>query len=69
MAIERNSPAEAAKLQVGDVIQAVNDCPVTTAETLQNLLDENGINHKMQLSVERQNQSIEVTVKPQPLPV
>ena len=69
MAIERNSPAEDAKLQIGDVIQAVNDRPVITAETLQNILDENGINHRMKLQVERQNQSIEVTVKPQPLPV
>ena len=69
MTIERNSPAAAAKLQVGDVIQAVNDLPVTTAETLQNILDENGINHRMKLQVERQNQSIELTVKPQPFPV
>ena len=69
MLVERDSPAANAGLQVGDVIQAVNDRPVTTAETLQNLLDENGINHKMQLLVKRQNQSIEVTVKPQPLPV
>ena len=69
MAIEPNSPASAAKLQVGDVIQAVNDRSVTTAETLQKLLDENGIDRKMKLSVERQNESIEVTVKPQSLPV
>ena len=69
MAIEPNSPASAAKLQVGDVIQAVNDRSVTTAETLQQLLDENGIDRRMKLSVERQNESIEVTVKPQSLPV
>ena len=69
MAIEPNSPASAAKLRVGDVIQAVNDVPVTTAETLQQLLDENGIDRRMKLSVERQNESIEVTVKPQSLPV
>ena len=69
MAIEPNSPASAARLQVGDVIQAVNDVPVTTAETLQQLLDENGIDRRMKLSVERQNESIEVTVKPQSLPV
>ena len=69
MAIEPNSPAEAAKLQVGDVIQAVNDVPVTTAETLQELLDENGIDRKMKLSVERHNESVEVTLRPQSLPV
>ena len=68
MEIEPNSPASAAKLQAGDVIQAVNDRPVTTAETLQQLLDENGIDRRMKLSVERQNESIEITVKPQSLP-
>lgn len=69
MAIEPNSPAEAVRLQVGDVIQAVNDRRVTTAETLQELLDENGIEQKMKLSVKRQNESIEVMVKPKSLPV
>ena len=69
MAIEPNSPASTARLQVGDVIQAVNDRSVTTAETLQQLLDENGIDRRMKLLVERQNESIEITVKPQSLPV
>ena len=69
MTIDRNSPAANAGLQVGDVIQAVNNQSVTTAETLQKLLDENGINHKMQLEIERNNESIEVTVKLQSLPV
>ena len=69
MTIDRNSPAANAGLQVGDVIQAVNNQPVTTAETLQKLLDENGINHRMQLEVERNSESIDVTVKPQSLPV
>lgn len=69
MTIDRNSPAANAGLQVGDVIQAVNNRPVTTAETLQKLLDENGINRRMQLEVERNSESIDVTVKPQSLPV
>lgn len=68
MEIERNSPAEAAKLQIGDVIQKVNGESITKAETLQRLLDENGINHKMQLEVKRQNASVEITVKPESLP-
>ncbi|HEY9767664.1 MAG TPA: trypsin-like peptidase domain-containing protein [Coleofasciculaceae cyanobacterium] len=66
--ISRNSPAEAAKLQVGDVIQSVNSQPVTKAETLQRLLDENGIDHQLQLEVDRQDSTIEITVKPQSLP-
>ncbi|MBE9043491.1 trypsin-like peptidase domain-containing protein [Pleurocapsales cyanobacterium LEGE 10410] len=69
MAIDRNSPAANAGLQVGDVIQAVNNQSVTTAETLQKLLDENGINRRMQLEVDRNSESIDVTVKPQSLPV
>ena len=69
MTIDRNSPAANAGLQVGDVIQAVNNQSVTTAESLQKLLDENGINQRMQLEVERNSESIDVTVKPQSLPV
>ena len=61
-------PAVAARLQVGDVIKAVNGQPVSRAETLQKLLDENGINHQLKLEVERQNGTIEVKVKPESLP-
>ncbi len=68
MSIARNSPAVAARLQVGDVIKAVNGQPVSRAETLQKLLDENGINHQLKLEIERQNGTIEVKVKPESLP-
>ncbi|MBV6623202.1 MAG: trypsin-like peptidase domain-containing protein [Rivularia sp. (in: Bacteria)] len=68
MSIARNSPAVAARLKVGDVIKAVNGQPVNRAETLQKLLDENGINRQLELEVERQNAIIEVKVKPQSLP-
>ncbi|WP_156114037.1 trypsin-like peptidase domain-containing protein [Myxosarcina sp. GI1] len=68
MTVSGNSPASKAGLQVGDIIKAVNQQTVTKAETLQRLLDENGIDRNLQLEIERQNESIDITVKPEPLP-
>lgn len=68
MTVTNNSPASKAGLQVGDVIQAVNQQAITKAETLQRLLDENGVGRELQLEIERQNKSIEITVKPESLP-
>ena len=66
--ISPNSPAASAGLRVGDVIQKVDDLPITEAGMLQQLLDDNGIKRKMQFEIERQNDSLKISVKPESLP-
>lgn len=63
-----NSPATRAGLRVGDVIQEVNNQPITATEQIQQILDKNGVGSKLQMKVVRGVQTLEVTVQPQALP-
>lgn len=66
--VARNSPAAKAGLRQGDVIQTVNGSPVTDANLLQRLVEENGLDKKLSLEVLRNRRSIDVAVQPDQLP-
>lgn len=63
-----NSPAASAGLRPGDVIQAINNQPVTEAEELQQLVEQSGIGSQLPITVQRQGRTMNLTVRPAPLP-
>jgi S1-C subfamily serine protease len=62
------SPAARSGLRVGDVIQEINNQPVTTTNQVLQILDENGVGSNLQISALRNGQTVQFTVKPEPLP-
>ncbi|AUT04151.1 serine protease [Nostoc sp. CENA543] len=67
--IAPRSPAASAGLRAGDVIQRINNQPVTTVEQVQKLVEESQIGSPLQIQVERQGKTEQLAVKPAPLPV
>lgn len=63
-----NSPAARAGLREGDVIQAVNDRPVTNAEEIQQIVEKNGVGSNLQIQVLRNGQTQSLTAKLETLP-
>ncbi|MBU7582041.1 MAG: trypsin-like peptidase domain-containing protein [Nostoc sp. TH1S01] len=63
------SPAAAAGLRAGDVIQQISNQPVTKVEEVQRLLENSQIGNPLPVQVERNGQITQVTVRPAPLPV
>ncbi|MBR8839887.1 MAG: trypsin-like peptidase domain-containing protein [Stigonema ocellatum SAG 48.90 = DSM 106950] len=62
------SPAASA-LRPGDVIQSINNQPVTTIENVQKLVENSKIGIPLQLQLLRNGQPTQVAIKPAPLPV
>ncbi|AFZ35542.1 HtrA2 peptidase [Stanieria cyanosphaera PCC 7437] len=67
--VQPDSPASAARLHVGDVIVGIDGQSITKADTLQQLLDRNGVGHKMQLELDREGKNVAIAVIPQSLPL
>ncbi len=63
-----NSPAARAGLLEGDVIQAVNDQPVTNAEEIQQIVEKNGVGSNLQIQVLRNGQTQSFMAKLETLP-
>jgi S1-C subfamily serine protease len=63
-----NSPAARIGLRPGDVIQEINNQPVTNTEEIQQILEKNGLNNNLQIEVVHNGQNLQFTVQPQPLP-
>jgi Do/DeqQ family serine protease len=63
-----NSPAARAGLRAGDVIQSVSNRPVTNADELIQTLEQNGVGNDLPIEVLRNGQTVQVTVRPEPLP-
>lgn len=68
MGILRDGPAAKSDLQLGDVITAVGDHPVTTAQELKNEIRSKPIGKPVELQVVRGKQTTTVSVQPEPWP-
>lgn len=66
--VARNSPADKAGLQPGDVIQSINNQPVNKAEELQQLLEKNGVGSQLQIQLQRGSQKLTLAARPEALP-
>jgi S1-C subfamily serine protease len=56
LGVEPNSPAAAAGIRVGDIIQQVNRRPIRTAEDLQQVVQQSPVGSSLQADVERSGQ-------------
>ena len=66
--IAPNSPASEAGLRSGDVIQAINNQPIKTADDVQQLVSKTSVGDNMNFSVIRNGRSRELTVRTGALP-
>ena len=64
-----DSPAAQGGLRAGDVIKSINNQPVTKVEEVQKLVENSKIGTPLQIQIERNGATSQVTVKPAPLPV
>jgi serine protease Do len=63
-----NSPADKVGIRPGDVLQQINQQPVTTPDEVQRLVEENGVGRPLPIQVQRGDRSVQVSVIPEPLP-
>lgn len=66
--VERNSPAAKAGLRSGDVIQRINNQPVTTADQVQQAVENSSVGGNLELEVRRNGRSMSINVKPGAFP-
>ncbi|WP_017317879.1 HhoA/HhoB/HtrA family serine endopeptidase [Mastigocladopsis repens] len=64
----RGSPADRAGLLAGDVIQEINNQPVTTANAVQQLIEQSGVGANVQMQLQRNGKTVQLTVQPGPRP-
>jgi S1-C subfamily serine protease len=62
------SPAQAAGLAAGDIIQRINDTDVTTPTEVQTQVESSQIGEDLTISLRRNNANTTITVKPAALP-
>lgn len=58
-----NSPADDAGLQAGDVVQSINNQPVTKTEQVQQLVERSNVGSQLTVKVQRGQQTEQVSVK------
>ncbi|HAG82692.1 MAG TPA: serine protease, partial [Cyanobacteria bacterium UBA12227] len=66
--VMRNSPANNAGLRAGDVIQKINNQPVTNAEDVQKAVENTEVGNDLKLELRRDRKTIQVTVRPGAFP-
>ncbi|OKH54189.1 peptidase S1 [Scytonema sp. HK-05] len=62
------SPADTAGLRPGDVIQQINNQPVTTGDAVQQFIEKSGVGANVQMQLQRNDKTLQVTVQPGPRP-
>ncbi|MBD2463090.1 trypsin-like peptidase domain-containing protein [Oscillatoria sp. FACHB-1407] len=67
--VQRNSPAAKAGVRAGDVIQMVDDQPVTQANKVQQLIERVGVGGKLPVTLQRSERTVALTIEPDQLPV
>ncbi|MFE4108106.1 HhoA/HhoB/HtrA family serine endopeptidase [Almyronema epifaneia] len=68
LGIVRNSPAEQAGIEPGDVIVKIDDTLITEAEQVQQIVEETTIGQPLQVELNRSGQTLRLDVSPAPLP-
>ncbi|HEY9749719.1 MAG TPA: HhoA/HhoB/HtrA family serine endopeptidase [Allocoleopsis sp.] len=63
-----NSPADKVGIRAGDVLQQINNQPITTPDEVQRLVEQNGVGRPLPVQVQRGDRSVQVSVVPEPLP-
>jgi Do/DeqQ family serine protease len=63
MRVVPNSPAASAGIQRGDVILQIDGKPITSAEQLQNLVEDSRLGQVLQVKVQRGNQTQQLSVR------
>lgn len=63
------SPAAEAGLRAGDVIQSINNQPVTKTDEVQRLVERSTVGSQLQVQIQRNQQSAQVAVRLEALPV
>ncbi len=63
-----NSPADDAGLQAGDVIQSINNQPVTKTDQVQQLVERSNVGSQLTMEIQRGQKSEQVSVKLESLP-
>ncbi|QDL09797.1 peptidase S1 [Brasilonema octagenarum UFV-E1] len=58
------SPADRAGIRPGDVIRQINNQSVTTADTVQQIIDKSGVGANVQMQLQRNDTTVQVTVQP-----
>lgn len=64
-----NSPAAAAGLRAGDVIQKINNQPIIQSEAVQEFVQNAKVGGLLQMEINRNGQIVNLTVKPRSLPI
>jgi S1-C subfamily serine protease len=68
LGIIEGSPAAQAGMRPGDVIRRMNNQTITSATDVQQVVRSTSIGRPIQLQLQRNGQSVAVTVRPAPLP-
>jgi len=68
MRIMRGSPASQGGLKAGDVIVSINKQPVNNNEDVQKLVENSTIGKPLNIEVQRNGRTINLAVRPEPLP-
>lgn len=66
--VQRNSPAARAGVRAGDVIQTVDDQPVSNASKVQQLIERVGVGGKLPVTLQRNERTVALTLEPEQLP-
>lgn len=69
VAIAPNSPAARAGLRPGDVITQINDVAIETADQVQDQVETASLGEPLQLTVNRNGSTQQLTVRPEQLPI
>jgi Do/DeqQ family serine protease len=67
--IAEDAPAAKAGLRAGDVIQKIDNQPITKAETVQQLVRASKLGSPLQVEINRNGKTLKLEVKPGPMPV